>query len=339
MIEKQSCLQLNYLIFMKIILLLAWSVLCYGTDNNRYVSLISDNDIYAPKAQDRHYTNGLRLGFNVSNNKLLPKMPGFLVNSDLAVTYRNELAIGHNIYTPENYISNALQVNDRPFEGWLYSEYTTVANTRNNETAMGVNIGLVGPAALGKQIQTFNHSIINDPKPLGWNNQLKNEPALLLKYRRSQFSPTIELNTIHLGLIARLGLNLGNVFTDAGGGLVLRLGSYLPNQELPLRIHPGYSGNTTHISIRNNRFDWQLYAEIQGRGVLHNIFLDGNVFNNSHSVEKKTFVWESSAGLVLSSGHFRYPLYIAFTLTWRSQEFQLQRGINNFGSALIGLQY
>ncbi len=262
MIEKQSCLQLNYLIFMKIILLLAWSVLCYGTDNNRYVSLISDNDIYAPKAQDRHYTNGLRLGFNVSNNKLLPKMPGFLVNSDLAVTYRNELAIGHNIYTPENYISNALQVNDRPFEGWLYSEYTTVANTRNNETAMGVNIGLVGPAALGKQIQTFNHSIINDPKPLGWNNQLKNEPALLLKYRRSLFSPTIELNTIRLGLIARLGLNLGNVFTDAGGGLVLRLGSYLPNQELPLRIHPGYSGNTTRISIRNNRFDWQLYAKI-----------------------------------------------------------------------------
>ncbi|NNE37690.1 MAG: DUF2219 family protein, partial [Gammaproteobacteria bacterium] len=36
---------------------------------------------------------------------------------------------------------------------------------------------------MGKQVQTLNHFIINDPKPSGWHNQLNNEPAILLKYR------------------------------------------------------------------------------------------------------------------------------------------------------------
>jgi len=327
----------NYLIFLKIIPLLVWPLFCYSADTQRNISLISENDIYAPKAQDRHYTNGLRLSLGNSNLSWESLEP--LLNTSSSTTYRDEIAIGHSIYTPENYISPELQESDRPFAGWMYGEYTAIANTQITETAIGLSIGLVGSAALGRQIQTLNHSIINDPKPLGWDNQLNNEPAILLKYRQSQFHPIAELGNTNLGLITRLGLNLGNVFTDAGAGMVLRLGSYLSNHELPIRIQPGISGNSTYIEVRNNRFDWQIFTEIQGRGVIHNIFLDGNTFNNSHSVRKKPFVWESSAGLVLSSGHFKHPLYLAFTLTWRSLEFELQNGNNNFGSALIGLQY
>jgi hypothetical protein len=32
-----------------------------------YFSIISENDIYTPKGQDRHYTNGLRLSFGLNN--------------------------------------------------------------------------------------------------------------------------------------------------------------------------------------------------------------------------------------------------------------------------------
>lgn len=282
---------LNYLFLLIIILYSFGTKFAIAADTPRYLSLISENDIYSPNAQDRHYSNSLRLGFSIhANNKQL-RIINSLLNNSQSTKYRNEAAFGHNIYTPENFISKDLQENDRPFAGWLYGEFTRIANTSNTEKAIGLSIGAVGPAALGKQIQTLNHSIINDPKPLGWNNQLNNEPTILVKYRWSKFSSLINSEKISIGLISRLGINLGNVFTDAGGGLLLRIGSYLPNYEMPLRIESGYSGNSSFLVIRKNQFDWQVFTEIQGRGVFQNIFLDGNTFSNSHSVEKKKFVW------------------------------------------------
>ncbi|NNE37689.1 MAG: DUF2219 family protein [Gammaproteobacteria bacterium] len=135
MTEKPFFNYRNILFFINIIPLLAWSLFCYGADTQRYISVISENDIYAPKAQDRHYSNGLRVGFNVINNRLLPEKLRFFLDEELTSSYRDEIAIGHNIYTPENYLSSELQVNDRPFAGWLYGDYTAIVNTNNIETA------------------------------------------------------------------------------------------------------------------------------------------------------------------------------------------------------------
>lgn len=330
---------LNYLFLLLIISHGLGTYIACAEDISRHLSLISENDIYTPNAQDRHYSNGFRLGFDIHTNNEKFRIINSLFDNNLSTKYRNEAAIGHNLYTPENFISEELQEHDRPFAGWLYGEFTRIANTHNTEKAISLNIGIVGPAALGKQVQTLNHSIINDPKPLGWGNQLTNEPAILIKYRWSKFSSLLDSEKINIGLISRLGLNLGNVFTDAGGGLLLRMGSNLPNHEIPLRADPGYSGNSSFLSIRKNRIDWQIFTEIQGRKVFQNIFLDGNTFANSHSVDKNSFVWDKSAGLIVSSGHFKNPLFISFNLTWRSREFRLQKGRNSVGSATIGLKF
>jgi lipid A 3-O-deacylase len=37
-------------------------------------------------------------------------------------------------------------------------------------------------------------------------------------------------------------------------------------------------------------FGWCLFASFEGRAVARNIFLDGNTFTDSHSIDKKTFV-------------------------------------------------
>lgn len=329
----------NCLFYIVILSICCWFTPVNANGNHQYISLISENDIYSPNAQDRHYSNGLRLGFNIHRDNEKSGVIDSLLDNNLSTKYRNEAAFGHNIYTPENFISEKIQENDRPFAGWLYGEFTRISNTPNTEKAISLSIGMVGPAALGKQVQTLNHSIINDPKPLGWDNQLNNEPVILVKYRWSKFSSLLDSEKIKIGLISRLGINSGNVFTDAGGGLLLRIGNYLPNYEMPLRNDPGYSGNSSFLVIRKNRFDWQLFTEIQGRGVFQNIFLDGNTFTNSHSVEKKNFVWDKSAGLIVSSGHFKNPLFISFSVTWRSREFHLQKGSNSFGSATVGLKY
>jgi hypothetical protein len=236
-------------------------------------------------------------------------------------------------------LSSDLQANDRPHAGWIYGELSTTINKPGVEDGIAINFGIVGPAALGEEIQKLNHSITGDPKPQGWKFQLKNEPAILIRYRRSWFTPLFETVNVKTDLITRTGINLGNFITDASAGFALRVGNFLPEHELPLRIQPGMSGNKAMTAIRKDKFDWILFAELQGRGVVHNIFLDGNTFTNSHSVTKRNFVWDASSGLVLGFGHFKYPVFLSFSFVWRDHEFVNQQDRNSFGSASICIQY
>lgn len=307
-------------------------------EKGHFVSIISENDIYAPKAQDRHYSNGLRIavGATPANHSWL-RIPGklFSINNNS----QHEFSLGHNIYTPEFYLATQLQANDRPYAGWLYGEWLTTQHRPGLEKSLALNIGVVGPWALGEEIQKLNHSIIDDPKPRGWSHQLRNEPALLLRYRQSWFTPISQGDSLSTDLVTRAGINLGNVFTDAAAGLALRLGNHLPEADIPMRVQPGLSGNSSRITIRPGRFDWMIYAEAEGRFVARNIFLDGNTFSDSHSVDRKALVGDLGTGLLLGFGQFRHPLFLSFSLTWRSREFQQQRGTNNTGSAQIGILY
>jgi len=110
-------------------------------------------------------------------------------------------------------------------------------------------------------------------------------------------------------------------------------------QDVPLRIQPGLSGANSYIAVRRGSFDWMLYAEVQGRAVAHNIFLDGNTFANSQSVAKRRFVQDLATGITLGFGQFSMPVFLSFSLIWRGREFDLQNGEANFGSAMIGIQY
>ncbi len=204
---------------------------------------------------------------------------------------------------------------------------------------LSINLGMVGPVALAEQGQKLIHDLVGDPEPAGWDNQLRNEPAILVRYRHSWFLPLLEINSLQSDNIPRLGINIGNVFTDAGIGTAVRIGNYLPEQDIPLRIQPGLSGSSSYVPIRKNQFDWMLFAEIQGRAVVHNIFLDGNTFVDSQSVDKRTFVRDLATGIVLGFGQFRLPVFVSFSVVWRGREFDLQQGDDSSGSAMIGVQY
>ena len=308
----------------------------------QYLSVVAENDIYAPRRQDRHYSNGVRIAYGLSHDDhshWVTRLGELLAVSGGETIHHTEFALGQNIYTPEYYVDSAPQLKDRPYAGWLYGELSV--NTRNEGMAedFSINIGIVGPLALGEPGQKLIHSIIDDPKPAGWDNQLRNEPALLARYRRSWFIPLLDTTTLQAGLIPRLGVNIGNVFTDVAIGTAIRIGKYLPLQDVPLRIQPGLSVANSYIAVRRGSFDWMLYAEVQGRAVAHNIFLDGNTFANSQSVAKRRFVQDLATGITLGFGQFSMPVFLSFSLIWRGREFDLQNGEDNFGSAMIGIQY
>jgi lipid A 3-O-deacylase len=305
-----------------------------------YLTVTAENDIYVPRGQDRHYTNGIRLGFGLDNDaeQRWYSWPGKLM-ATAASSQRYEFAFGQNIYNPEYYIASVALPTDRPYAAWLYTEIAVNSHTPGMQQSLVANVGIVGPAALGEPVQKFIHTITGDREPAGWGNQLRNEPTVLLRYRRSWFVPLLQSGQIQSDLVPKAGINLGNVFTDAGIGAALRIGNFLPEQDIPLRIQPGLSGGTSYYPIRNGQLDWLLFAELQGRAVARNLFLDGNTFRNSLSVKKRHLVGDAAAGVIFGFGQLKQPLFIAFSFVWRGREFELQQGSNSFGSAQVGIHY
>jgi hypothetical protein len=82
-------------------------------------------------------------------------------------------------------------------------------------------------------------------------------------------------------------------------------------------------------------FGWYLFAGIEGRAVARNIFLDGNTFRGSRSVDKKHLVGDLQFGFVLDWSDVR----LGYTHVLRSREFQAQESVDGFGSLSLSVKY
>jgi lipid A 3-O-deacylase len=212
------------------------------------LSLYSENDKYFA-GTDRRYTNGLKISGLTANLRSFesPHLPGpvrWLAQRLSRFVQRDEvpkvgLSLGQNIYTPENTETTAPQPGDRPYAAWLYTG-VSFHNYRPSINAYGdrriprldileINLGVVGPWALGRQIQNGFHDLIGVEHAEGWDNQLKNEPGLNLIFERKWRFRTGDLESDWaLEVIPHVGFCLGNVNTQANAGLEVRAGFRLP---------------------------------------------------------------------------------------------------------------
>jgi len=191
--------------------------------------------------------------------------------------------------------------------------------------------GVVGRWALGGLTQNDFHQFINVSPSMGWENQLHNEPGVVLTYERKwRFQQPLYSN-LAIDIIPELGASAGNIMTYGQGGALVRFGQNLGVDYGPSRIRPGPSGTDWFDSEQlNGRLGWYLFAGTQGRAVARNIFLDGNTFESSPHVDKKHFVADFTIGASLFwSDIARLDL----ALVERTKEFDGQSGghLNRFG--------
>ncbi|RXK53862.1 lipid A deacylase LpxR family protein [Oleiharenicola lentus] len=304
-------------------------------------TVVTENDKYFA-GTDRHYTNGLKLTWLGETNlnesypfvqtaaKVIPWMDPAHVNW----RYKVGFALGQNIYTPTDTDTTALIPDDRPYAGWLYGSIILQAQLENQLRLVELSLGVVGPSALGEQFQNRFHDLINVARANGWANQLRDEPGLRLtwerRYRTWQWQGS-SLPELGVDLVLRHRITLGNVYTHAAGGAVVRLGWRLPADFGPDLIRPG--GGNTPISGGPKRFGAYVYASSEVRAVARDIFLDGNTWRDSHSVDKRPFVADLSLGLVFQWPSFRF----AYTQDYRTKEFYGQPRRDVFGS--IGFSF
>jgi lipid A 3-O-deacylase len=252
------------------------------------------------------------------------------------------LAIGQNIYTPRDIEAPTPDPADRPYAGWSYLEMAFISKKPEVSDTLGLQVGLVGPHGLAEDSQRIVHRLICDVRPEGWDYQLRDELGINLVYeRRWQLYARALVKTAGVDLVPHLGVSLGNVQTYANAGGTLRLGFNLPSDFGVQLAGPGSVGGTPaddldpRVALDRN-FSFFVFGAGDGRAVARDIFLDGNTFRDSRSVDKQSFVADLSAGAGLMAGRWQ----LTYTQVWRTREFKAERArYNNFGSVTLSRAY
>lgn len=307
-------------------------------DEKQYtMSFQFENDFFGG-GTDRHFTHGVRLELLsepipwVTN--LADKLPWFDSNrigmAEDALEGRGSISIGQSIYTPENIDTTELVPDERPYAGWLYIGFGLMANQGNEHydryDKLQLEIGVIGPMSFAEDVQRFIHSIIGARIPQGWEHQLKNELGVALYYEQAyRIIPKQKIFTFEYDIVPLVGGCIGNVFTYLNAGIVLRIGKDLKKDFGPPRINPSLPGGGY---FSTEKFAWDFFVGSGGRMVLQNIFLDGNTFKDSHSVNKKYLVGDVQAGFSLRWQNFR----VSYTQIFRTREFKGQDSDDIFGS-------
>jgi hypothetical protein len=191
---------------------------------------------------------------------------------------------------------------------------------------------MVGPAALGEQVQNNYHDLINVPRSLGWDYQIRNEPGVnLVLTRQLRFNWPTPVEGLSVGVVPSASASLGNVHTYAGAGGMLRIGNALDVDFGPPRVRPVSGGSVFYDRPADGGFGWYAFVGLEGRVVARDIALDGNTWRDSRSVERNWLVGDASAGLALMYGGARATV----TYTVRSEEFTAQRGSAGFASVSL----
>lgn len=294
-----------------------------------------ENDIFAGK--DSHYTNGVRFSYVSPENDI----PVWLDQSADALPFfsskgakRWQLSLGQSMFTPANTATRAVQPNDRPYAGWLYSSVGLVADKGDRLDSVQLTVGMVGPASGAEHTQDFIHDLISDDKAKGWDHQLHNELGVVLSYER-KWRGLYEFTPFGWGLdiTPSLGASLGNVYTHAALGTMVRFGYDLPADYGPPIIPPALGGSD--FFVPSTSFGWYVFAGLEGRAVARNIFLDGNTFGNSQSVDKEPFVGGLQLGIAFTFSETR----VAYTHVFRTQEFETQGDNDSYGALTVSWRF
>ncbi len=336
----------------KFALLLALSAVCRAEDvapdlKGHVVNLWLENDLVV--RTDGHYTHGTRVGYlgaerawEAHDEAWFGRLAEWLPTPWMdPVAWRGGIAITQNIYTPRDIQYSTLLTEDRPYAGWMYLTPTlerrgfTPSGKTPTLDICSFNVGVVGPAALGQEAQNWIHDTRNLPEAQGWNNQLRNEVDLDVRYAKALRFDAPMTETFHGQFIPHAGLQAGTVQSFASVGAQWRVGWNLPGDfgwRSIDEIIPASGGRANAEHLKRGCY---AFLGAEGRAFANNMLLDGNLYHDSHHVEKRRLVGDIRVGLVYVGKRWEF----AYTHAIRSKEFRQQKDVDSFGSLSVAFKW
>ena len=237
-----------------------------------------DNDTLLLKRDDRFYTSGMGITQQYARRG---------AGATAIVGWR----IGQEQYTASDIKLPPAEVMppDHPYAAWLYAGvFKETRRADGGHLKLGLDLGCLGPCAGGEWAQTNLHRVINQPLPQAWSKQVRNEFGVVL---HADFAPLRWTPATWIDATPNLHARFGNIFTDAGAGLIARAGQLnLPSDQ-----------SATYGFLR-----------LDGRVVGYNATLQGGYFSsgNPHTVKPKRTVGEAEVGLQWTQAEYGVRLSV-----------------------------
>ena len=315
------------------------------------MTLYVENDLFLNT--DREYTHGTKFSLispdltDYRENPLIPEWSYPLIKRLPFINepgYQRSLSfsLGQKIYTPHDIERSDLVEDDRPYGGISYLALGFHSKNREMMDTLEFDVGIVGRHSYAEDCQKIVHKWIDSPDPKGWEHQLKDEPVFNIFFERKWKTLKGKLDGgFGFDVIPHMGCYLGNALTGANAGGQVRFGWNLPNDFGTFLIRPGsdsnapFDRNDPRFYQPFHRLGVHLFLAIDGNAVARNIFLDGNTFRDSHSVDKKHFVGNFVGGL----GIIIYRFKITYSYVHMTKEYTTQKDEQEYGAITLSLTY
>jgi lipid A 3-O-deacylase len=230
---------------------------------------------------DRYYTQGLRFEFlyKATERKLLERL---MIPASPSAINNYSASITQQIYTPIRTYSYFF-VGDMPYSGALFlsEALQSTDSTKRLRMTSKLDVGFIGPSALGQNTQLLFHKLINNDLAVGWVTQMRHD--VYLDY----------------SLKAERAITKKNNFVQLEGKGELNFGTVL------ISVVPGINFASKKWCGRSGKFSFNVFVRPEIRLVFFNAILQGGILNQANADEFysryfikkiKPFVYSHSVG-------------------------------------------
>ena len=244
-------------------------------------------------------------------------------------------------YTPEDIESEELVLDDRPYAGRVYIAMGFHSKKAHRQSSWEFNVGILGPASLAEDAQKLVHRINSNKDPQGWDNQLENELTFDAIFSTQwKIRPSGIQKKFTYEFLPHIGASLGtvNIYTNVGGEF--RFGWNIPDDFGTCTIRAGCEVNNAFEEKKRDdrrlkRMGLHFFVAADGKMVFRDIYLDGNTFRDSHSVDKELFVADLIAGISVCYERVK----MTYSYVQRTKQFKGQDDGQAFSSLNISLLF
>jgi lipid A 3-O-deacylase len=280
-----------------------------------YWRLAYDNDFFT--ATDRYFTQGITLELVTPRLARMPLMQ--VLTAPRGSQVRFGVAYVDDGYTASDLRASQILSGDHPYAGTKQLRAFTLAldTLRQQRVSSSLTLGIIGPGAAGREIQTFIHRQTGNTIPKGWGNQIRND--LILNYEAG----------VERALVRVPGMLL------TGTGMA-RVGTYNTAATLATTLFAGRVASP-FSTFRSSRRSLYAYVKPQLNAVVYDATLQGGLFNRTspYTIAARDLgrlVYRQQVGLVFRSGR----RYVEYYQTSASPEFRGARA-HRTGGFQIGI--
>jgi lipid A 3-O-deacylase len=252
-------------------------------DANKYIRIHYDNDFFTNT--DHYYTQGITLEYA---HPLFKKFVAYKILPRLKnPVYKTGTNFDVSGYTPTNTDSDSILHDDRPFAGVMSVKLFSISfNQRKTlRLASAIRMGIIGPAAMGEEIQTNIHRWTGNKLPRGWQHQIKND--IILNYQFNLEQKWISMNGFILNGMAEL--RAGTLHNSITTGINFMAGHF----------------NDPFGQTGKRKTNYYFFAQSQVNLVGYDASMQGGLFNrksvnNIRGGDIRRITFQGNAGLVVN---------------------------------------